>query len=405
MSELRSIERRYLVLLGLRWLPVALVLPLLVLILSDELGLAQVGVLAGLYSATVVVLELPTGGLADSLGRRPVLLASSVAAAGAFAGFLLSSGFAILAVAMMLLGVSRALDSGPLEAWFVDESKNLDPDMDLTSGLARGGTVDGIVSALGAVIGGFLPHLFGGRLRVAVVAALIAQVVHGAAVAVLMRERAGSGARSGSVREALATTPTALRDGARLAAQPGFVQKLLIGAVTIGVAIASVELLWQPQFSELWGSGTGFLGVLLAVAFAGGAVGAALAPRLATLTRRFGAGAGAVTGQAIGALALVVLAISGHWLIAGVAFVIFYAANGAAGPLRDGLLHERVPSETRATMLSADSLAFQIGGFVSSFVLAAIAERNGIPLAWIIAAIVLALGALLYRRADDRPST
>jgi hypothetical protein len=60
-------RRRYLWLLGLRWFPVGLTLPVGVLLPLDRgLSLVDVGVAASLQGLVVLALELPTGGLADA---------------------------------------------------------------------------------------------------------------------------------------------------------------------------------------------------------------------------------------------------------------------------------------------------------------------------------------------------
>lgn len=74
-----SVRRRLLVLLALRWLPTGLMIPVLVLLLLERgLSLAQLGLAFAAQGFMVLVLELPTGGFADTLGRRRVLLLASV---------------------------------------------------------------------------------------------------------------------------------------------------------------------------------------------------------------------------------------------------------------------------------------------------------------------------------------
>ena len=103
----------------------------------------------------MLVLELPTGGLADALGRKPVLV---------LAGAVSLASLAMLAVAptrscmfvgrtSLLQGVYRALDSGPLEAWYVDPALAADPKADIERGLCRGGVVIGVSIAGGALLG------------------------------------------------------------------------------------------------------------------------------------------------------------------------------------------------------------------------------------------------------------
>ena len=71
--------RRYLVLTALRWLPVGISIPVTVLLaLSRGLSLANVGLVFLAHSLLVAVLGLPTSGLADVVGRRPVLVAFGV---------------------------------------------------------------------------------------------------------------------------------------------------------------------------------------------------------------------------------------------------------------------------------------------------------------------------------------
>ena len=83
----------------------------MLVLVERGLGLARVGVVMAVYGITTAVLELPTGGLADALGRRPVLLLSSFLATLFMALVLLLRGFGGLCAAAFVGGLSRALDS------------------------------------------------------------------------------------------------------------------------------------------------------------------------------------------------------------------------------------------------------------------------------------------------------
>ena len=83
MSDL-SISARYQVVMALRWLGVGAVAPFVfVLMLERGLTLAEIGATVAVYGLTVAALELPTGGIADALGRRPVLAVASAITVGA----------------------------------------------------------------------------------------------------------------------------------------------------------------------------------------------------------------------------------------------------------------------------------------------------------------------------------
>ncbi len=394
---IEAIRRRYLVMLALRWLPVGLIAPLLVLLITRDLSLAQAGPLLAAYGVTTALLELPTGGLADVIGRRPVLMISSVAAGVLLVLLGVMSSFIGLLAAMVAGGVARALDSGPLESWFVDRSLAIDPDVDLRAGLSLGGTVDGAALAIGSIVGGIVPAVFDGRLVISVWIALVLQVVHLGAVFFLMDEQRipdGSG-----LAQAFATVPGAVRDGLHLAARQRPLRGLLLGAATIGVALVAVESLWQPRFVALLeapDTATAFLGVLLAIAFAGSAAGAALAPRLARVVERLTPSV-AMVGQMASGAVLAALALVTWVPAAAVLFVGFYLTLGATAPVRDELMHQRASPERRTTLLSTESLVFQAGGVAAALTLPALADVRGTPLAWAIAGGLLAIGALAYR--------
>ncbi len=76
--SLAEIRRRFLVLRALRWLPTGLLIPIVVLLLLER-GLipGQIGLVIACQGLVVMLLELPTGGLGDTLGRRPVLMAAA----------------------------------------------------------------------------------------------------------------------------------------------------------------------------------------------------------------------------------------------------------------------------------------------------------------------------------------
>ena len=126
------------------------------------MDLLQIGLLMGVYSLTVVLLEVPTGGLADAVGRKRVSVLAYVFLAAASIVILLAFSFPMIMLAFTLMGVGRALSSGALEAWFVDALYNVDPDIDLQPIFARAGTFTLLSLGLGTLLGSILPRLFTG---------------------------------------------------------------------------------------------------------------------------------------------------------------------------------------------------------------------------------------------------
>ena len=209
MSAARA-RRTLLLLTFSRWFPVGLVIGVTTLLpLERGMSLAQIGVIFSMQGFVVLGLELPTGGVADALGRRPVLVAATVVGLVSAVLFVLAQSFAAFVVAMLLQGVYRALDSGPLESWYVDTAQADDPDIAVEDGLAKAGTTLGAAIAVGAVVSGGViawhPVRTLTALENAYWLAVVFIVVNLVATAVLMREPVHRMSTRGGLHRALAS--------------------------------------------------------------------------------------------------------------------------------------------------------------------------------------------------------
>ena len=162
-GQSRSLTLRYAALAGLLELAIALPMPVLVLHMTGRgLDLALIGFAFTVRALLVVVLELPTGGLADAIGRRPIALASQLFTLASFVLLLFVTGpFTALAYAL-LQGIGSALHSGALDAWYVDELNRIDATAPLQSHLASVDLAQAAGMLIGSAIGGLLPSLTAG---------------------------------------------------------------------------------------------------------------------------------------------------------------------------------------------------------------------------------------------------
>src|SRR4051794_35526883 len=93
-------QRTLLVLTATRWFPVGLVIGLVTLLMLERgLSVGQVAIAIATQGIVVLALELPTGGLADALGRRPVLIVAGCLAIVAALVFLFAPSFPIFVLA------------------------------------------------------------------------------------------------------------------------------------------------------------------------------------------------------------------------------------------------------------------------------------------------------------------
>ncbi|MCW2614257.1 MAG: transporter [Frankiales bacterium] len=402
--------RRYVGLTALRWLPVGISIPVTVLLaLSRGLTLGQVGAVFLVHSAVVVLLELPTGGLADAIGRRPVLVASGLLHVASCAAYATAESVAGFVLATALLGTGRALDSGPLQAWYVDAVHLADPDADVVPGLSRAGVADCLALSVGAVLGGLTPALLDGSstslLVLPHVAAGALSLVSVVAVLLLVTPtgppRTGSALRA--VTDGVAAVPRTVRDALSLAAGDDALRRVLVLSLVCGVCLSTLELLGPGLFAELSGSrtsGSAVFGAVMAVSFLAGAAGSALAPRSRRLAR--GSMPCAVAGlTAVSALSLVGVAGSRTVLLAVCAYAGFYLANAASWPLLHAVLHSRVGSGGRATALSASSLALMLGGGLANVVNPRVVDAGGRGAAFLVAGTAALVAAAVAARLRD----
>ncbi|WP_282792237.1 MFS transporter [Streptomyces sp. CC224B] len=418
----RAARRRYVVACGLFWLPLGLAIaPMVPLMTERGLALTAVAGCVAAHSLTAALLELPTGGLSDVLGRRTVLAAAGVLDAVALLLHALGTTAWVLAAAMALKGAGRALSSGPAEAWYVDTvHAAAGPDADLRTGLARGSTATAVALAVGTLAGGTLPWLlglgpdFGDRLDEATsglvlplsVPALLGVALAVAFVVYVLTALPEPPRPRATLRGVLRDVPGTVVAGVRLAGRDALVRRVVLTAGAAGSALVTLELLTPGRAADVTGAAESGAVVFAGLACAGylcSALGSQLAPPVARLA---GSGERAVLvclAAAGGGLLLlaVTAAASGPapLLLAIGGYVLVYLGLGAAGPSENELLHRRVTSEGRATALSVQSLALQLVGAVTG--LAAGALPAG-PARWLLGAAVLLAGAALWIRRGPR---
>ncbi|QNO38358.1 MFS transporter [Protaetiibacter sp. SSC-01] len=392
----RQAERRLVLLTVTRWLPVGLVFGLTVLLpLERGVGLAEVGVILAVQGFVVLALEVPTGGFADTVGRRPVLLAAGVIAVVSSIVFVLAEGFWMFALAMLLQGFFRVLDSGPLEAWFVDAAHADDPAHPVERGLSRAGTALGVSIALGAAAGGGLVawHPLAGwsPLVLPFLVSTGAMLVHLVLTAVLVRE---------DVRIRTATTAVGMRDtvvgGFAELARSRVLRGLVLVEVFWVVAMIAFEVVTPARLTELVGTeaaAAALFGPASAAAWALFAAGSAVA---GVASARIGVAVTAILARLLNGAFVIVMGLVAGPVGLLAAYGAAYAFHGSAGPMHNALLHRQATSSNRAVVLSLNSMVAGGMSSVALLVLGPLAEATSTSLAFVLAGAFSLLGALFY---------
>ncbi len=393
-------RRRYLVLVASRWLPVGLLIPIFVLLpLSRGLSLTEIGLVFAVQGLVVVFLELPTGGLADALGRRPVLILASVLALASLSVLYVADSVGMFMVAMALQGIYRALDSGPLEAWYVDATLAADPDARIEHGLSRGSTALSLAIAVGAISSGGLVALapIAGLdpLALPVLVAIGAGVVNlGAVIALMTEARTASGARA--IAASVQAVPGVIGDGVRLLRSSRVLSALVAVELFWGFSMVAFESLFPIRLSELVGGPQQAAAVMGPVSSAGWFASAGGAALISIAASRIGVARSAAALRVVQGVTILGMGVLAGAVGVIVAYLACYAAHGASNPMHTTLLHREVDGGHRTTVLSMNSMVAQPAGAVGAIVLAAIADGASVSTAMVVAAIACAAAAPLY---------
>lgn len=258
------------------------------LALTDRgMDLFQISLLFGVYSLTTMTMELPFGGLADAIGRKPVFLAAVMASLISVALFLCSSDFTVLAESFAFIGFGRALRSGTLDAWFVETFKSTAPNVDVQPALAKAQWANAMGLACGAILGGFLPDAFStAALRygismydasyVASFAAMVSVLIY-TLFAISEETRPPN---PDALKQGFKTVPSVIVEAGGLALRHPSLSILLTALALFLMATNPVEVIWptyaKPMLDEPFANTV--IGTLTASYFFAIAVGASLSP-------------------------------------------------------------------------------------------------------------------------------
>jgi len=374
------------------------------LALTDRgLDVFQISLLFGIYALTTLVLELPFGGLADSIGRKPVFLTAVIASLVSTALFLSTHDFYVLALSFVFIGLGRALRSGTLDAWFVETFNTTAPNVDVQPALAKAQGANALGLALGAIFGGVLPDVFGPlaeRLGVS-----IYDVSYGASfgvmlgvfvftvVAIVEQPRVVS---RGALRQGFANVPSVIKEAGILALNHPILSILLAALAFCLMATNPVEVIWpthaKPMLDE--GYANTVIGGVTATYFFAIAFGASLSAPISRVFKRRHAVTLAVM---FGCLAVVQIALALQGNIIGfvAVFIVYSVILGVIETPASSLLHRCVSDRKRSTMLSLRSLIQQLGAALGLVLAGAITDVYTTPIAWGVGALFLVLSMML----------
>ena len=362
--EPRTVQRVYLVLMLFNTLAASFIWGINTLFLLDAgLNATAAFTANALFTAGMVLFEVPTGVVADTWGRRTSYLLGSLTLAVSTVLYWLAwqtqAPFWAWAVTSVLLGLGFTFFSGATEAWLVDALKFTGFKGNLESVFAKGQIVAGAAMLSGSVLGGLVaqwtnlgvPYLLRGL-------ALIVTFV----VAFLYMRDWGFVPKPGKhpVREMSQVVRGSVHYGL---GNPPVRWIMLAAPFTFGVGIYAFYAM-QPYLLELYGDEQAYSIAGLAAAIIAGAqiAGGMVAPQVRRLFRN--RTSALLTGLVIEIGLLALLGLTTAFWVAVALLVLWGLIAAATLPIRQAYVNGLIPSEQRATVLSFDNLLGSSGGVV-----------------------------------------
>ncbi len=398
-----ALVRRYYLYSGIYTLSASIIWGINTLFLLDAgLSIAEVFLANSAFSAGMLLFEIPTGVVADTLGRRTSFLLSTAVLAATTIGYVglaeTSAGLGWFAAVSVLMGLGFTFYSGAMEAWLVDGVRFHGFEGELDRVFSRGQIVSGAAMLTGTVGGGLL-----GQIDLS-----LPYLVRSFLLGVLFVLAAAGMHDFGFVRRRvpLRQIPAEAAQVARAGIEYGWGRRSLRW-LTVAAALQSgffawAWYAWQPYFLELlqrdavWVAGV--VAALLAVSMMVGNGLVEFAMRWCGRRSTLFLIAGGVFS-----LALVGVGAVDEFLWALVLLVLAGVAMGVQGPVRQAFIHQVVPSEQRATVVSFDSMVSGGAGVAGQSGLGAWSEHQGLSAGYIIGGslTLLALPFLLLARREE----
>lgn len=349
------------------------------------MSLLEVGILEGIYHITGMLFEIPSGAVADLLGRKKTIVAGRLFMTLSCLCMLFANGFWGFALSFFMQALSSNLNSGSEEALLYDSMKQCGREQEYLKVSGRMNMLVEISQAISVVAGGILAEYS----YVWCYAACIVIALLGAVAALFFTEA--------SVTESVAEEPDKTRLLSHFAISFEILKanKRICNIVIYYSAIFTVYTLLffysQQYFSDM---GLNKVHISLIMLVAGGAscLGAACSEKL---YQRLG-------DKLVTLCAVIIAAGIGifcfrHLVMAIIIMVLTSFCNSLLYPIQSISLNRLIPSKQRATLISVNSMAFSVGMVILFPAVGALADCFGLAVVFGGLGIVLTVGVWVAR--------
>ncbi len=382
-------------------------------LLDAGLDIFQVMLVNATFSAGQIVFEVPTGVVADTVGRRASFLLGIGSLAVATLGYVGSAvfgwGLPGFILASILLGFGFTCQTGAVDAWLVDalDATGFSGGKDRI--FARSGMFMNISMLIGTLGGGLLGQL---DLAIPYLVRTGLLVVAFFVTLVFMRD-IGFEPRPFRVSRLGEESRKIFGAGISHGWRHPVIRPLLFTSLLGGVLLWYFFYASQPYVLELLGQEqlvwvAGAVTALFALSGVAGntLVGPLSRSRLGTRPARvlMWASLGtALCAIGVGVVGLIWDSKSiAAFMVVVVLLAVFGTLDGIIRPVRSAFINEHIPSAQRATVLSFDSFFGDVGAVAGQLGLGYAAQRVSKAVAYTLGGLIYLAAAPLYHRAGTK---
>lgn len=356
-------------------------MPVVVLFYQDNgMGMHEIFLLKAIYSVAIVVMEIPSGWMADIWGRKKTLILGGMLSSAGIFMYIFSFDFWAFAIAEIILGVGHSFVSGADSAMLFDSLKAKNKSDQYVKQEGRITSAGNFAEAIAGIAGGFLAAI---SLRTPFYFQFGVSLIAIPAALTLVEPKILTTEQNHSIKKLVKNIKITFTQNQNLRIA------ILLSAVT-GTATLTFAWFVQPFFKainlpvEMFGIFWTALNLTVGVSSA------------------FAYNFEKIIGKKWSIITIIVLLAMGYFFSGitisyfGLAFLfLFYLVRGLATPILKNYINQYTESEVRATMLSVRNFVIRISFAGIGPLLGYITDHINLTSAFVLAGAIYFVAAFI----------
>lgn len=388
INQAKDIQRTYLVLTLLSTFSASFIWGVNTLFLLDAgLSISEAFLANAFYTLGLVIFEVPTGIVADTVGRRTSYLLGIVVLFISTLLYLIlwqtQGPFWMWAIASVLIGFGYTFFSGATEAWIVDALHFKKFNGVLEDVFAKGQWVGGIAMLSGSIIGGAIAQFTNlGAPYILRCVMLIAAFTY------TYKNMHDLGFSKRKMEKLIPEVKASFVNAIAFSFKNQALRYAILSSLFTMSILGYVFYATQPFLLKLYGNDKAFWVAGLTASLAAGAqiLGGILVPRVRKFFKK--RSSILILCICVSIISMFALGLTSNLYVAIAIIIIWSLTFAGSMPIRSAYVNGLVPSDQRATVLSVDSLVTSAGGVIAQPGLGKIAQSTSYETSFIVSAFV-----------------